>query len=58
MKQALDSYWKRFGDVFPTIPLAKGRTDEEVIAIINECLTKGKDVYELGYASNSRDILY
>lgn len=54
----MEKYAKKFGDGFPTIPLARGRSDQEVIMIIDECLSKGKDVYELGYVSNDPDIDY
>lgn len=47
----LDKYEEMFGDGFPTIPLMWGRTENEVIAVINECLTSGKDVYQLGYVN-------
>lgn len=58
MHQALKRYREKFGDFFPTIPLAVSRTDYEVIAIIDECLKKGKDVYELGYISSDPNIDY
>lgn len=54
----LEKYAKRFGEGFPTIPLAESRTEEEVIEIIRECLDKGKDVYELGYVEDDEDLQY
>lgn len=54
----LKKYADKFDDGFPMIPLASGRTDEEVIAIIQECLEKGKDVYELGYVEDGNDFDY
>lgn len=51
-------YAERFGEGFPMIPLAWGRSDAEVIAIIDECLKKGKDVYELGYVKDEDDFDY
>ena len=57
MDEKLDAYAKQFGDGFPMMPVAWGRTEEEVIEIIDECISKGKDVYELGYVEED-DILY
>lgn len=47
-EELLREYSKIFGDGFPTIPLAWGRTDEELQEIIKECIDKKKDAYELG----------
>lgn len=58
MDEKLDAYTEKFGDGFPMMPLAWGRTDEEVIKIIDDCLEKGKDVYELGYVEDDGDSLY
>lgn len=58
MEEKLKEYAERFGDGFPMIPLAWGRTDKEVIKIIDDCLDKGKDAYELGYVEDDDDILY
>ena len=58
MDEYLEQYAKRFGDGFPTIPLAWGRTEAEVIDIIKECLEKGKDVYEMGLLSDDDDVKY
>ena len=49
MGEMLVLYQKTFGEGFPMIPLAWGRSDEEIVKIIKECLKKKKDVYELGY---------
>lgn len=46
--QALEVYEKTFNDSFPTIPMS-GRTEEEMIEIINECVSAKKDVYDMGY---------
>ena len=54
----LAEYKKAFADGFPTIPLAWGRTDNEVIAIIDECLKKKKDVYQLGYVKEGEGVVY
>lgn len=62
MKQKLlnkmEEYQATFGDSFPTIPLARGRSDDECIEIINRCIAAKKDVYEMGFCSDSLDIKY
>lgn len=55
--QALDLYELTFDDGFPTMAVG-GMADEKMIEIINECVKKKKDVYELGYLSLDDDILY
>lgn len=55
--KAIELYDQTFGqDTFPTIPLLMDIGDEETIKIINECVEKNKDVYELGYLS--LDVIY
>ena len=51
-------YNKRFEDGFPMMPLAWGRTEEQVIKIIDHCLKANKDVYELGYLDPEDDAVY
>ena len=46
--QALELYENTFDDSFPTIPLS-GRTEEEMIDMINECVSAKKDIYDMGY---------
>jgi len=60
LRGALKAYRKKFGESFPTIPLAWTREDEEVIAMINRCIAEGKTVYELGILPDPMtvDILY
>ena len=58
LMKKLAEYKKAFRDGFPTIPLAWGRTDAEVIAIIDECLKKKKDVYQLGYVKEGEGVVY
>lgn len=41
-------YNKRFDGGFPTIAF----TEERAIEIMQECLDKGKDAYELGYVTD------
>ena len=54
----LREYAKRFGDGFPMYQLGRSRTDEEVIAIIDECLENGRDCYELGYLTKEYGVKY
>lgn len=54
----LREYAERFGDGFPTIPLAWGRSDEEVVELIDKCLAAGKNVYEMGLVSEDDDLKY
>jgi NCAIR mutase (PurE)-related protein len=58
LNDKLLEYSKKFNDGFPMIPLASGRTNEEIIEIIDECIKKNKDVYELGYVKDDPDIYY
>lgn len=58
MDEKLDEYTARFGDGFPMIPLGFGRSEEEVIAIVDKCLELGKDVYELGLVTDDFDVKY
>ena len=58
MDDKLDAYAEKFGEGFPMMPLAWGRTDDEVIEIIDDCLSNGKDVYELGYVEDDDDVMY
>lgn len=58
MDEKLDAYADKFGDGFPMIPLAWGRTEEEIIDIIDNCLKNGKDVFEMGYVDDDNDVMY
>lgn len=60
LREALRAYSKKFGEGFPTIPLAWTREDKEVIAMIEHCIAEGKTVYELGILPDPMtvDILY
>ena len=58
LDKKMKEYTERFDDGFPMIPLKWGRSDKEVVAIIDRCLKEGKDVYELGYLKDDPDIDY
>lgn len=55
--RALELYESTFSDSFPTMAVG-GMSDEKMIEIINDCVEKKKDVYELEYLSLDDDILY
>lgn len=54
----LMEYAKKFDEGFPMYQLGRGRTDDEIIEIVNECLEKGKDAYELGLCTDDDDVYY
>ena len=58
IEEKMQEYTERFEDGFPMIPLGWGRSDDEIIAIIDECLRANKDVYQLGYVTDDPDICY
>lgn len=58
LEKLLDEYEKMFDDYFPMIPLAWGRTDEEVAKLIKECLDKKKDAYEMKFVEESEALNY
>lgn len=58
LDKLLDEYAEKFGDGFPMIPLAWGKTDEEVCDTIRKCIEAGKDAYELGLVSDDDDMDY
>ncbi|MCI1654976.1 MAG: hypothetical protein LKI32_07250 [Lachnospiraceae bacterium] len=47
LDEKIKEYDERF-DGFPTIAFSS-YTDSEVIKIIDDCLKRGKDVYDAGY---------
>lgn len=57
LMEALDRYQERFNDRFPTIPLYNGN-NQETIEMIEQCITNGKDVVEMGFYVEDDDILY
>lgn len=58
MDEKLMAYTERFGEGFPMIPLAWGRSDEEVTALIDQCLEAGKNAYDLGLVKEDDEDLY
>lgn len=49
-KIALELYEETFDDSFPTFPLT-GISEDEIIDIINKCVTEKRDVYDMGFLS-------
>lgn len=58
LEKKLQEYRERFREGFPTFQLMRSRTDDEVIEIIDECLEKGRDAYDLGYVSDDPGMDY
>ena len=58
LEKKMKEYTKKFEDGFPLSPLGWGRSDDELIKIIDHCLAEGKDVYELGYLEDDIDDMY
>lgn len=46
--QALEQYEQVFDDFFPTVPMS-GHTEEEMIDMIDQCISAKKDIYDMGY---------
>ncbi len=58
LHKALDDYAERFGDAFPMYQLGRW-CPERVIELVEECMSKNKDVYQLGYLdADDCDICY
>lgn len=55
---ALEQYEKKFNDSFPSMSLAISHNEEKIIKIIGDCISKCKDVYDIGYLSIEDDIKY
>mgnify|MGYP003293611022 CR=1 FL=1 len=58
LQKLLDEYLETFGDGFPTFQLFRTRTIEERIELVQMCLDKGKDAYELGLVTLDEDTEY
>lgn len=55
LKKKMAEYSEKFDDGFPMIPLGWGKSEDEVIKIIDECLRENKDVYEMGFLADPLD---
>ena len=58
----LDEYLKKYAETFdegfPMYQLGRTRTEEEVITIIERCLSEKKTAYDLGLVTDDEDIEY
>ena len=57
LDEALKVYEETFDDSFPMFPMM-GTPPDEVVKMINKCVSEKKDVYDMGYLSLDGDILY
>lgn len=57
LNQKLMEYLDTFGEGFPMSSLGH-QEESKIIEIINDCISKGKDVYDSGYLSLDDDIMY
>lgn len=57
LESLIEQYNNMFPSEFPSIPLFE-QGIERCIVIINDCIRKKKDVYELNYCTLDMDILY
>ena len=58
LDKLLEEYIDKFGEGFPTFQVFRGITEEERIAVVQECIDKGKNAYELGLCSLDDDLYY
>lgn len=57
LDSALELYEKTFDDSFPMFSMI-GTPPNEVVKIINTCISEKKDVYDMGYLSLDSDVIY
>lgn len=48
LTKKLVKYAKKFGEGFPMIPLAWGRTEDETEKLVDKCIDEEKTAYQLG----------
>jgi hypothetical protein len=58
LQKYLEKYVETFGEGFPMYQLGRGRTDAEIVKIINDCIESGKDAYAMGLVSDDLDLQY
>ena len=58
LEKKLSEYVDRFNEGFPMIPLGWGRSDDEIIELIDKCLQANKNAYEMGLVTEDIDIIY
>lgn len=57
LDNALELYENKFDDSFPMFSM-KGTPPNEIVEIINNCISENKDVYDMGYLSLNGDVIY
>jgi hypothetical protein len=57
LDKALENYEKTFDDSFPMFTMMS-KPPDEVIDIIEKCVSNRKNVYDMGYLSLDDDIKY
>jgi hypothetical protein len=55
--KALELYEQTFDDSFPMFSMMT-KPPDEVVDIINKCVSAKKDVYDMGYLSLNDDTMY
>lgn len=58
IEKLLYEYIDMFGDSFPMYQLARGKTDNEIEAIIKKCIDSKKSAYDLGLCTLDEDVIY
>lgn len=58
MDDYLKKYIEAFDEGFPMYQLGRGRSEDEVIGIIQRCLDENKDAYALGLVTDDLEIDY
>lgn len=58
----IDEYLQKYADLFdegfPMFQLGRTRSDDEIIDIINRCLSEKKTAYDLGLVTDDEDTEY
>lgn len=55
--KAQEQYKSLFNDYFPTFQFSYLSPDE-MVSMINECVEKNQDIYQLGYLTLEDDVVY
>lgn len=58
LDEYLMRYLAKFGEGFPMYQLGRGRSNEEIIEMIKDCLELNMDVYEAGLLSDPEEEEY
>ena len=58
LEEALNKYLDKFGEGFPMIPLAWGKSNDEVAKIVQRCIKKKKTAEQMGLIKYEDDVKY